>query len=429
MSIDAIKGVLKSKATKNGLWLYFAQFFNLICPLISIPYITRILGVEQYGIFSFVLNIIGYLQVVVEYGFAMSATRKVAKNENERIIDKLFTLVLLCRIILFALSMFVVWIYISFASSNVQQNNCMLILSATLFGYCIQLTWLFQGKQDMIYNAVVTMLSRSISLICVFLFVKKSSDIFIYCIIYALGPIIGNVVSIFIAKRKYDIRLVRISFLEVLNEFKDGWYVFTTQFSSKVFSAIGVTFLGVFGTQYDVGIFSALQKIPYVLTIAWLPISQVLYPITSQHFIKSFNDGYNYVKKISKYFVCFFAFAIIAICLCAKQITQIAFGYDYSTYYYLLFPQLLQILFAIINNFMGIQILLAAGLDKIYAKCFYYGLIMNILLNYIVIKKFRVNGAALAPLIAEVLLTLMLFYNISRMKNSKNRKKEEKTNE
>ena len=77
-----IKKILKRKSVKNGAWLYLLQIFNTVVPLLTLPYITRILGAKQYGIFSIAINVIGYYQVVVEYGFAMSATRKVALSDK-----------------------------------------------------------------------------------------------------------------------------------------------------------------------------------------------------------------------------------------------------------------------------------------------------------------------------------------------------------
>ena len=89
-----ISKYLKTKVLRNGLWLYALQFFNTIIPLLTIPYITRVISTTQYGIFSTALNIIGYLQVVIEYGFGMSATRKIACNENNNEeVNRLFSIV------------------------------------------------------------------------------------------------------------------------------------------------------------------------------------------------------------------------------------------------------------------------------------------------------------------------------------------------
>lgn len=99
--IEMIKKILKRKSVKNGAWLYLLQIFNTVVPLLTLPYITRILGAKQYGIFSIAINVIGYYQVVVEYGFAMSATRKVAlSDKNSDSLSKTFSTVFFSRCIL-----------------------------------------------------------------------------------------------------------------------------------------------------------------------------------------------------------------------------------------------------------------------------------------------------------------------------------------
>ena len=105
IDIKDIKYILKKKSVNNGLWLYALQFFNTIIPLITIPYITRILGAEQYGIFSLALNFTSYLQVAVEYGFALSATRQVAFLKNDKDLNKLFVSVISARFILYFISL------------------------------------------------------------------------------------------------------------------------------------------------------------------------------------------------------------------------------------------------------------------------------------------------------------------------------------
>ena len=100
----SLKKVLKSKVVENGVWLYLLQIFSTLAPLLTVPYIVRVLEPAQYGVFSMSLNIIGYLQVIVEYGFAMSATRKVALNGDQEKINKMFTTILFARIMLFSFS-------------------------------------------------------------------------------------------------------------------------------------------------------------------------------------------------------------------------------------------------------------------------------------------------------------------------------------
>lgn len=410
--------LLKSQAMKNGLWLYALQFFNTIIPLVTLPYITRILGAVQYGVFSIVLNIITYVQVVIEYGFGLSATRRVAIADEEDNLNKLFSQVFFSRCLLFTISMLGLSAYLVCSNISHIEKKCYLVLGFMLVGYCFQMNWLFQGKQEMKFISVTNVVSRMISTVAIFIFVNDSSDIIVYCMLYSLSPLLSNVLGMIIALKHYSIKIVVVSFKDIINALKEGMYVFFTQLSSKVFGSIGITFLGIFSTKYEAGVYSAIYKIPYMIILLWSPLSQVLYPISSRHLMDSFNDGYYFVLKVRKYIILIFALCGVIIFLLAKPISVIAFGEEYAPYYYLVYPLLIWVLMGINNNFLGVQILVGSGNDKGYSKCFQISVVVTVVLNMGLIYLFDVIGASLAPAISEMVLMVLLYSQIKKLKSS-----------
>ena len=94
---------LNSKVVKNGMWLVVLQIFNMVVPLLTIPYITRVLGTTNYGIFSLALNWVTYIQVIVEYGFAFTGARQVSISSDNNL-QKLFSRIITARLILMSFS-------------------------------------------------------------------------------------------------------------------------------------------------------------------------------------------------------------------------------------------------------------------------------------------------------------------------------------
>lgn len=412
-----VKNLFKKSAIKNGVWLYTLQMFNTVVPLLTLPYITRILGTVQYGIVSIAINIIGYYQVIVEYGFAMSATRKVALSDRSTdSLSKTFSTVIFSRLLLLIVCYCLTIIYIIFNKNQVIQCVCLLILMITLLGNCIQLNWLFQGMQQMQYITIVSMVSRTITVVLTFLLVKTTNDLYLYCILYAISPVISGILGLFFAKKCFDLRVVKVSLYDIWEELKNGWYVFTTQLSSKVFGAIGITFLGMFASTEEVGIYSAIQKIPNVLILIWTPITQVLYPISSQKFQQSFITGEKFVKKTKGIFIPFFVIIAIICSLFSKIMVKIAFGDEYAMRFYWIFPMLLWMLVAIYNNFTGIQTLLASGHDREYSNCFQIGVVVTIVMNFTLVYLFKGDGACIAPLLSELILGIMLNFNVKTLR-------------
>lgn len=412
--------IAKKKYVKNGIWLYGLQFFNTVLPLVTLPYITRVLGTANYGTFSVVLNFVSYLQVAVEYGFALSATREVAlisvdKSDSKDKLSIIFSRVISARLFLFLCCLAITLINIVIFNRPKEMNICFFVLSISLIGYVLQENWIFQGKQEMKFISICTIVARVTTTLLIFICIKNSSDIVLYCILYSLSPIIANTLGTIIAIKRYKLKFIRLKIRDIVKALKSGMYVFFTQLSSKVFGAIGITFLGIFASSEDVGIYSAIYKIPYVLMLLWNPIAQIIYPITSKKIVESNYDGYIFIKKLKKYILLLFGGISFIVGVFAKTITGIAFGEDYIQKFYVIYPLLLWMLLGINNNFEGIQTLVASGHDREYSECFQMGVIATIVFNYVLIYFWGINGAAVAPFISEGILAILLHYRIRKI--------------
>ena len=206
--INKMRKILKSKVFKNGIWLTILQIVNTIVPIITIPYITRMLGASEYGVFSIALNWILYFQVFVEFGFGLSGARKCALlNNNEQDgLNQLYNNILSSRMFLFVIS-FISLNIIAFTSGfDLKIYISMLILFIMIAGTTFQLTWLFQGKQDMKFITIVNVISRLISVILIFAFVKSENDLYLYCFFYSITLLLSSIISNVIAYRKYNLR-------------------------------------------------------------------------------------------------------------------------------------------------------------------------------------------------------------------------------
>lgn len=413
---DTINRLLHRNAVKNGAWMYVMQIFNTIIPLFTLPYITRVLGASQYGVFAIAINLIGYLQVLVEYGFGMSATRDVALTGSDSTrVSIIFSNVFYSRVILYAASAIVAAIYMIIMRQDPTLCKCVLALLLCLFGYVVQENWLFQGMQDMKYISIVNIIGRLISVILIFAIVKTPQDIILYSILYSVSPFLSGMIGFIIALLKYHVKLVKPVKTDIFSEMKSGFYVFTTSLSSIVFGAIGVTFLGILASNETAGCYSAIQKIPNIIMLAWAPISQVMYPISSKRMQASWREGKKFVNKVRSYILPVFALGALIIAVFSNPIVSIAFGDEYSNNSFWLIPLLAWMLLGINNNFWGIQTLLASGHDKEYSKCFQIGVACTVILNFVLIYFAKGTGAAFAPAVSEGIISLLLYKQIRKI--------------
>jgi PST family polysaccharide transporter len=421
--MDKLKKIIvrfaNSKVAENGMWMYGLQVFNTIIPLMTLPFVTRILGSAGFGVFSISLNIFGYFQTIVEYGFGMSATREIAllavDTSNNEKKNTLFTSVLSSRAVLTVICFLISFVYVCMHQFTSMQSLSLMILNLGLLGSCVQMNWLYQGMQEMKYLSLVNMISRVLSVALIFTLIRSKEDILLYCLLYAISPFLSGLFGLVIAFKKFKVHFVRIGWNDIKKQLHIGWYVFTTQLSAKVFGAIGITFLGMFATKQAVGTFSAIQKIPTVLMLGWTPISQIIYPIVSLRMKSSFYDGKKFTYKVRKLVLPIFALGTVLLMIFSHLLISIAFGPEYAKYSIWLIPLLLWVLVSINNNFLGIQILLGSGHDAEYSKCFQIGVAITILLNLSLTFFFGGLGASLAPLLSELALMGLLGREVHRL--------------
>ena len=204
--------LLKSKVLANSAWLIILQVFNTIVPLLTLPYITRVLGTSNYGVFSLALNWVTYFQVIVEYGFGFTGARKVSIHGDESL-QELYSRIITARIFLLFGTFLTMNILSAVLHVSRAQYISMNILFLIILGVAFQLTWLFQGKQDMKLIAIINAVSRMFSVLMVFALVHSENHLYLYCICYAITFLLSAVLGILLARKKYGlkVRLCRIA--------------------------------------------------------------------------------------------------------------------------------------------------------------------------------------------------------------------------
>lgn len=402
-----IKEVLHSKVAQNSMWLMLLQIFNTLLPLLTLMYVTRIFSVELYGRVSLAVNWVSYAQVLVEYGFGFTATRKMSIDKTGNV-QSLYSSILTARMILSILALAIISSICIISQMGMHHMICVYLMYITVIGVSLQTNWIFQGKQEMHYLTIINAAARIISFLLVFLLIKSENDFYLYCILYAGTSLLISLFSFFVVRKKFGIRFRFAKLSEAVSELKDGWYIFTSQAMSKILGGFGITVLGFLSTTESVGIYSAIQKIPITILMFFSPISQALYPHICQDYEHSFKNGVKKASKIARFIVpCFFALAMIVL-LFRKQIIYIAYGEQYTLYSDLLIPLIVWMMVSIINNFLGIQILVASGHQREYSISFGISSALIVILNIIMGYQWSTAGIAIATLLSELILTIML---------------------
>lgn len=416
--IRNIKKLFHSKMAQNGMWLIVLQGFNTVIPLITLPYITRILSSSAYGEFSLALNWVGYFQVIVEYGFGLTGARKVVMRESDDELGKIHSNIIFSRLLLLIVCFGLFWLIVAFTAVDKTQLICMLILFLMVLAVAFQQTWFFQGIAEMKNITIINVFSRTASVVLIFLLVRDPSDLYLYCLLYVSNFIIASVVGCLVVWKKYGVCLQFTGIRAVIAEIKDGWYLFVSSAMTKIFGSIGITILGIVATKSAVGIYSAINKIPYVFTLLFSAISQAVYPYICKQYNVSFQAGIRYVKQICIPIIVLFSFFGFVIILLHYPIVKIAFGEEYAADSLLLLPFVIWVIVGIINNFLGIQTLVASGHQKEYSRSFMVSVAIMLVLMFILGYLWSAFGIATASMLSEICLSLLLYRHIRKLKKT-----------
>lgn len=410
----------RSKVFRNGTYLYVLQFFNTVIPLLTLPYITKVIGIEQYGVLNKVLNYVLYMQAFVEYGFTLNGARKISLATSEEEINQIRSNIIYSKFLLLIISS-VFAFGLMFFLKTAEQRQCLWLLFIIVASEVLAQTWFFQGMQSMIHITIVSVIGRSVSVLFIFLFVKNPSDLPLYCLFYSSTYFIIAFLGTIIAKLKFKCHFTKFSIGNILEEMKDAFYLFITSFSSKIFTIISVTVLSIFSSDIDIGGFSAIQKIPQIIVLAYIPLSQAIFPYVCKLYRENESKGVIFIRRFLIVISTGLVIGISILIIFRNFIIGLIYDTDYTAYTYLIIPLAAWLFFSVINNILGIQILVARGMKKQYSICFFAANAILVLLNFVFGYFYGPIGVSIATLVGEVTLTILCIIIIYKYKLLKNK--------
>lgn len=395
---------------KNYIYNLIYQILLIIVPLITTPYLSRVLGAENIGIYSYTLSITTYFILFGTLGIAMYGQREIAyvqENLYER--SKIFFEILIMRFITLGISILTFFLFFCIKS---QYSMYYRILLLELLAYSIDISFYFQGLEEFKKTVIRNALVKIVSVICIFLFVKIQKDITKYFIIYVLSTFLGNI-SLWLYLPKYICK-VKIKDLKILRHVKPTIELFIPQIAVQVYTVLDKTMIGtIILDKAEVGFYEQAQKIVKLLLAIATSLGTVMVPRMASTFANGDKEKLKEYINTSFNFVLLLAFPLMfGITSIAGKFVPLFYGKGYDKVIYLIIvisPILLSIG---LSNVIGIQYLLPTKQQKKYTISVILGAITNFIFNFIFINLWKSIGASIATVIAEGTVTGIQFYLI-----------------
>ncbi len=412
------KKIHQSTLFKNYVFLSIYQGINFLVPLIIIPYVIKIVGIERFGLIAFSYAFVNYFNVLTDYGFNLSATKNISVNRADKEkINKILTTVILSKLMFFfiAFILFSALLFIPFFRVNYLLHFAAFTL---VFAQVLMPVWFFQGLENMKYLAIFNTISKILFVGFIFWLIKKPADYFLVNFLQGLSGIVAALICYAIIFKVFKNQFVSIKIKDIQHEIKDGWMLFLSSLAVNIYVNSNVFILGIFASPIIVGYYSIAEKVYLALKQFDMVFSQVIFPRVCILAKESAAALKNFYQKIFTPYVLFISLACIMVALFAKEIS-IYFLKNANSEVILLIR--IFCIVPVINAFNTppFQTLLALNEKKKYGVILISGCAFNVITNLILDNLYGDFGAMLSVMFTETFITIGLSFYFFKVLNYK----------
>ena len=403
---------------KKEIWdtfyLIALQGFNYLAPLIVFPYLMITLGAEKFGYIGFSLAITQYLMLIVNFGFHLSATKRVALcKENQTELNKVFSATLVSKLGLLGIC-FVIMLIFAFAIPRFSiYSKTLLVLFSMVVADTFSFVWVFQGIGKIKTISIINIISKLLILPLTFVFVKKPDDYLFAAFIQSMVYLFGSVIACYlIIRNKYITNWIKTTKEQILLEVKLSFPIFLANLATSMYTAMFVIILGYFSSPSEVGKYAAADRIMRAIAyLVFVPISQSFYPKISAMSIENKNEAKAIVIKLAIFVGLIMIFVFLTMFFFSKYLVTFL-GKDYQGTTELFKIMALIPLFIGVGGVCGQLGLLAIGDErdkKIYQRVYFVAGGVALISIISLIPQYHSIGVAIATFLTE----FVVFFGMS----------------
>ncbi|MBC8485991.1 MAG: oligosaccharide flippase family protein [Candidatus Cloacimonetes bacterium] len=300
-----LKYIFKKKEHKvlieNFTSLSLLQIVNYVLPLIVLPYLIRVLGVEKFGLVMFAQAFIMFFNIIVDYGFNLSATRDISINrDNKEKITEIFSSVIIIKLALIIISFILLSVIVFSFEKFFSDWKLYYLTFLWVIGQALFPIWYFQGMERMKYITFVNITSKVIFTLLIFIVIQNENDYIYVPLLNGLGFMIGGIISLWIIHKNFNQKFKPCSYNVLKQYFVDSSQFFLSRVSVSIYTSSNVFVLGLFTNNIMVGYYSIAEKLYRALQQIYHPIVQALYPhVAKQRNIKLFKKIFSIVTILN----------------------------------------------------------------------------------------------------------------------------------
>lgn len=382
------------------------SILSVIFPLITYPYVLRVLQVENIGRVDFSNSIVNYFVLLAGLGINTYAIREGAplKSDKKKLsafASEMFTINFISSLI----TIIVLFMCIIMSYKLQEYKNIIIIQSLTIIGNLLGVLWLYIIMEDYVYITMRAIIVHIIALLLVFIYVRDQNDYLAYAAASVIANVGANFFNFYHVRKYVNLHITKK--VNVNKHMKPIFVIFVSTIASTIYVNSDKTLLGILSNDYHVGLYSAAVSVYIILKICMIAVIQVSLPRLSKYIIdkdtEKYKESATYIFKMS---ILLLLPSVIGTFVVSKDIIIIIGGVSYTAAASSLKILSVSLIFSILATFYTNAVLLPFKEEKVVMKATIISAVVNVALNIILLRKFHQIGAAITTLIAEMIMFL-----------------------
>lgn len=396
---------------KNFLYNAFYNILVLILPLITSPYISRVMGAEKIGIYSYSYSVASYFGLFILLGLSNYGNRTIASvRENKDNLSKTFWSIYIMQIIMAGI---VIIAYVGYVMLIADDKLMAWIQLFYIVSVTLDINWFFFGLEQFKLTVTRNTIVKIANVILILLLVKSKEDVYIYGVIIALGHIVSQL-FLWWFLRKY-IYFVKIKLQDVMIHIKPNLILFIPVIAISLYTTMSKIILGSISSMEAVGFYESSNRLTQIPTMAITSLGTVMLPRMSNLVAQGKKeDAMKYIQKsliVSVLLSSAMAFGISAV---SKEFVPLFYGNGFEKCINIISILVLSSIFMSWANVIRTQYLIPNKKDKVYIISVFSGAVINVCLNLLLIPHFSALGAAIATFFAELSVCAYQTYQVRK---------------
>lgn len=389
----------------------------MVLPLVTLPYLIKVVGMANYGAYSIAYAIIQYMLLVSTYGFNFSVTKQIAQHREDGIyINCIFNATIAAKVCL-SIAATIVFTVVTWIFFPITYLYMMLLGIGVVVGDLLNPVWLFQGMEKMRYMTLVNFICKLLFTILIFCFIKEEKDYLYITLLNSAGFLLAGGLSLYIACKVFGVYLSFPTYKDVFSQLKDGWYIFLSTIFMNLYRNSNVFILGLFINESFVGIYASAEKVIKASQSIASPISNALFPYLAKSFTQgSLLSDMSKIKKVTLIMGGLLFLLSCAIFLGAPLINDVLLNGESSGAIELMQLMTPVIFFGGLNYILGIVGLVNLGFQSSFFKYVMYSGILSIIFLVVTVNFWGNYSAAIAMCISEITLFVMCLCKFNTLK-------------